>query len=362
MYYSLPLWTDLCLKLAQTAAGLVNVRWEHIGDHELFQRIEFASGIYKGHYIIIAGGNRGNGIELKSAGIYDIDSGRHTELPDLPENFNSSYCGGAVLNNYFYVYCLYFKESMYRINLSKRQRWESVAGYLNENMKVIPMNDKIFSLSGYQNTMYNPSTKHWVGLPLMNTPRQDFSLASLEGKIYAIGGHKLNEKKKLSSIEIFDSFSGTWHSGVSLPQSLAHVVAFVVEKWIIVAGGQDENDKAINYPLIFDTERQKWFRSTESLPSPRLYHALITTDEKVISIGGCPDNRNSIFSLETMSKRCLIPNLTTSDQLIKLRRLLEDERATIIHDEKLNEGDKIVQKAVANLPDELFMHVLSFSI
>ena len=81
--------------------------WKHVCHHELFERVEFAMASYKDRYIIIAGGNKGKrehhsrtiqaesgSSGLKSAGIYDMQAHRHTELPNLPETFHCSHCGG----------------------------------------------------------------------------------------------------------------------------------------------------------------------------------------------------------------------------------------------------------------------------
>lgn len=361
MAYLLSPWRDWCMNLVNSYSKSPNA-WKQAANHELFQRIEFAMAVHKNRYIVIAGGNNGNGEGIKSAGIYDTKAERHTELPDLPEDFQSSYCGGVVLNNYFYVYSLFFKESMYRINLSRRQRWESMPNHMNEDIRVVANERYLFALSGYQNTVYDPVSNDWAALPSMNTPRQHFAHAMVDNKIYSVGGYKLNQKEQLSSVEVFDINTQTWSETAPLPNPLAHAAASVVGKWIIVTGGRDENDNMPSHSYIFDTQRQQWIKNDMGLSSPRQYHGCVTIGEEIISVGGCSDqDRNTIFSMESINKRHLIPNLAMIDQMVQLRQLVDEERA-VVNTRKITDEDKAVQEIVTSLPDDVFRHVASFSI
>lgn len=362
MAYLLSPWKDWCMNLVNTYTNSTSNAWKQVGDHELFQRIEFAMAVHKNRYIIIAGGNRGDGVGIKSAGIYDIKSDRHTELPDLPEDFQSSYCGGVVLNNYFYVYSLFFKEAMYRINLSRRQKWENMTSHTNEDIRVIASERNLYALSGYQNTIYDPISNEWGALPPMNTPRQHFAHAMVDNKIYTIGGYSMNQKEQLSSVEVFDTATHTWSTTAPLPNPLAHAAASVVGKWIVVTGGRDENDNMPSHSFIFDTQRQQWIKNDMGLSSPRQYHGCVTIGEEIICVGGCSEqDRNTIFSMESINKRHLIPNLAIVEQLVQLRKLVEDDRA-VINTRKITDEDKAVQEIVTSLPDDLFRQVASFAI
>ena len=362
MAYLLSPWKDWCQNLVNSYTNSTSNAWKQVSEHDLFQRVEFAMAVHKDRYIIIAGGNRGDGEGIKSAGLYDIKADRHTELPDLPEDFNSSYCGGVILNNYFYVYSLFFKESMYRINLSRRQRWENVTSHMNEDIRVIAHNNNLYAVSGYQNTIYDSILNEWAVLPPMITPRQHFAHALVEDKIYTVGGYNMNEKDQTSTVEVFDTKSQSWSQAPPLPNPLAHASTSVVGKWIIVTGGRDESDHVLSKSFIFDTQRQQWIEGDMGLSTPRQYHGCVTIGEEIISVGGCSDqDRNTIYSMESINKRHLIPNLAMVDQLVQLRKLVDDDRA-YVNSRSITVEDKTVQEIVTSLPDEVFRHVASFSL
>lgn len=364
MSFFLSPWKEWCVDFVSSyTTTTMSHSWKKICEHELFQRIEFAIAVHRDRYVIIAGGNRGDGVGIKSSGIYDLKTDRHTELPDLPEDFHSNYCGGVVLNNYYYVYSLFFKEAMYRINLSKRQRWEKVASHMNEDIRVVANNRRLFALSGYQNTTYDQATDTWSALPPMKTPRQHFACTMVEDKIYTIGGCKLNESEKISSVEVFDLLSQSWTSAPPLPNPLAYASATATGKWIIVTGGRNENDEMLNCTYFFDLVRQKWIESDTSLSSPRQHHRVVIVGEEVVTVGGCSDEeRSSIFSIETINKRHLIPNLDTIDELLRLRKLVDQERATPRLHKRKNVEMACVQDIVTSVPDDVFRHISSFTI
>ena len=52
---------------------------------------------------------------------------------------------------------------------------------------------------------YDPNTNTWSQMANMNIARASHSLVSLDGRLYAIGGHQVER-----SVEVYDPGSNTW--------------------------------------------------------------------------------------------------------------------------------------------------------
>jgi len=86
----------------------------------------------------------------------------------------------------------------------------------------------------------NPATGTWTPRADMTTPRSEFTCATVNGILYAIGGRGLSSTA-LSTVESYDPATDQWATLASMPTARADLCSAVVNGKIFVFGGQDGN-------------------------------------------------------------------------------------------------------------------------
>ena len=77
---------------------------------------------------------------------------------------------------------------------------------------------------------------HQISLPTMNSGRSWFAMVIIQNKLYSLGGSET--ENTMETIEL--NATGTWKQQ-SMPFSVSHHCAVVLDNNIIVIGGRDEN-------------------------------------------------------------------------------------------------------------------------
>ena len=145
----------------------------------------------------------------------------------------------------------------------------------------------------------------------------------------------------------------------------------VFERWIVVAGGRKrrrKNGRASRYCFVFDTFKKKWIQSNVLLKTSRNSHGSIFSvgagagagGSQLVSIGEV--NLNSVLMME---RQCLISNWNIIEYFVLLRRLVDDRREIVVHnnDESLDSDDNIVVvKLMTYLNMDTFRHTVFFLI
>lgn len=147
---------------------------------------------------------------------------------------------------------------------------------------VVAVDDKIYAIGGtstapfiYQvenllsiNEEYDPKTDTWTIKPSVPTPRAYFGVASIENKIYCIGGIVGVEKEEIGSImhtfsvhsaitEVYDTGSETWETKASMPTIESRFEANAVNGKIYAIGS--------HFTYVYDPATDSW---TEKTPFP----------------------------------------------------------------------------------------------
>lgn len=73
---------------------------------------------------------------------------------------------------------------------------------------------------------YNPSIGSWVVTEAMSTVRSRVGVASLHGRLYAIGGYNGNER--LATVEAYDSSTNKWSMVASMSRKRRFVFNYVL--------------------------------------------------------------------------------------------------------------------------------------
>ena len=137
------------------------------------------------------------------------------------------------------------------------------------------VDDKIFAIGGRNevsryldiNEMYDPATNTWVKKAPMPTPRNSFAIAVYENKIYVIGGAIYlpngNGASEFCSInQVYDPATDTWETKASMPTPRSALVASVVDGKIYLMGGVQITQSYPNYYStmneVYDPETDTW--------------------------------------------------------------------------------------------------------
>ncbi len=128
----------------------------------------------------------------------------------------------------------------------------------------------------------------WKTAAPMINPRNHLAGASLNGKIYAIGGqHLWDENNPVSEVDVYSPKTSRWTKVASMPEGRSHISSstLVVDGRIIVIGGATNGFDSLASVIDYDPATDKWGKLS-SLPTP-----LATTvagyfnDEFVVATG-----------------------------------------------------------------------------
>ena len=140
-----------------------------------------------------------------------------------------------------------------------------------------------------------PDQGAWRTAAPMPSKRTEVAAATLDGKIYVVGGF---EKPSLGnvlnfaitpSVEVYDPVTDRWASKASLPVGLHHVGIGVVGGRFYVIGGYTKSAFSVWNPVAtvyaYDPATDSW---TERAPMPTARGALSVTEHegKLYAIGG----------------------------------------------------------------------------
>ncbi|XP_038079224.1 kelch-like protein 9 [Patiria miniata] len=129
---------------------------------------------------------------------------------------------------------------------------------------------------------YDPRFNTWLQMCPMQQRRAFFSLVSLAGKLYALGGK--NEQGSLASMEAYNPNKNTWDYVQHLPEAMyAHAGCVVGDKLYISGGFTNHNfSKAM---FEYDAQRDEWMPRC-AMNVPRGFHMACTADDQMYAMGG----------------------------------------------------------------------------
>jgi N-acetylneuraminic acid mutarotase len=96
-------------------------------------------------------------------------------------------------------------------------------------------------------------TNRWTELAPMRYPRGGHSLVAAQGKLYAVGGN--TALANVGPVEAYDPASNSWTVVTSLPDPRNHLMGFVVDAEICVAGGRTPTTARVD---CFDVTKNTW--------------------------------------------------------------------------------------------------------
>ena len=138
---------------------------------------------------------------------------------------------------------------------------------------------------------YNPTTNTWTTGTEMPTGG-GLGLPSggiIDGKIYVIGGFENDSFVPIATVRIYDSATDTWTTGTDMPTARGVFSTSVVDGQIYAIGGSDggssNNFLGISSVEVYDSMTGTW--TTESdMPTPRARLSTSAVNGTIYAIGG----------------------------------------------------------------------------
>lgn len=126
----------------------------------------------------------------------------------------------------------------------------------------------------------------WAPAGALQTPRDDFVTAVVDGEIWVLGGMTGDRGNRLTSIEVYDPSTQVWTtSDVEMPVGLASFEGAAVGDRIFVFGGLDASSRPTDFSAVLDTSTGTW-RRLSPLPHARYAHTVTLHEGRIHVIGG----------------------------------------------------------------------------
>jgi len=164
------------------------------------------------------------------------------------------------------------------------------------------VNGKIYAIGGSKTLLaenlcglsvveeYDPMLDKWTKKTDMPTPRQRLGSASVNGKIYAVGGENPGDPKGIfSTVEEYDPATDTWtRKADMLTRRSAEPSEFIISAngRIYAIGGHNLQQDPLSTVEEYDVSKNTWTMKA-SMPRERVQFATSEVNGKIYVIGGC---------------------------------------------------------------------------
>ncbi|MFQ6041883.1 MAG: kelch repeat-containing protein [Candidatus Poribacteria bacterium] len=254
------------------------------------------------------------GLSCISALAWGQDTGFWTTLSPMPtarEGVAAAVVGGEVyaIGGYEYDNLGTFRTILATVEKYKptADNWQSIKPMPSARayLAAATVNDKIYAIGGWYAEwdgsewvnkqvlstveVYDPVTKSWNVAADMQTPRSGFAVAVANNKIYAIGGWNPGNRV-LSTIEVYDPATDTWSAVAPMPTARAYLTAAAVNNRIYAIGGYVINpatglEESSSIVEMYDPVSNTW-STVVSMPTARDRLAAAAVNDRIYAIGG----------------------------------------------------------------------------
>ncbi|XP_059162191.1 kelch-like protein 28 [Physella acuta] len=131
--------------------------------------------------------------------------------------------------------------------------------------------------------MYDNDHNKWIQKAPMLFPKSNFTLASVDNKIYSFGGLTLNQHPT-EIVETYDIEKNQWNYVGMMPTTLVDLSSVVYRGEIYLLGGRT-GVGAHNIVMKFDPRKNEW-TSLAGMPTPRFNFGACVIDNEILVAGG----------------------------------------------------------------------------
>ncbi|XP_043231465.1 kelch-like protein 18 isoform X2 [Amphibalanus amphitrite] len=161
--------------------------------------------------------------------------------------------------------------------------------------------------------VFHPVTGLWTMAERMSGTRSRVGVATLDGRLYAIGG--FNGRDRLATVEVFDPRAGTWEQATPMNYRRSALGAVALNKDIYVCGGYD-GSTSLSSVERYDVQLNRW-TPVASMIRQRSAAGVVAFEGKIFVLGGhdglsifetveCYDPQKGLWSSgpSMLTKRC----------------------------------------------------------
>jgi len=160
-------------------------------------------------------------------------------------------------------------------------------------LQAVVVDNRIYAIGGYgQNPavnngaigtveVYDPLSDTWTAQASMPTPRHNFAVSVVDGKIYTIGGQ--GYAPFVPDVEVYDPAANTWSSRTAMPTARLGATASVINGGVYVIGGQAETQ--LTTVERYDPVSDEW-TAVAAMPTERAQLSSVVLNNKIYAIGG----------------------------------------------------------------------------
>ncbi len=138
---------------------------------------------------------------------------------------------------------------------------------------------------------YNLAMDEWVEKPNMSTAHFNSAVASVDDKIYVIGGDSF-----LDQNEMYDPATEIWQILTPMPTARQHIKAAVVDDKIYIIGGLESWDEVSTKNEVYDPQTDTWDEMAP-IPIPKHNYSTVVYNDEIYIFGGCTQNGVDIWSM-----------------------------------------------------------------
>jgi hypothetical protein len=172
----------------------------------------------------------------------------------------------------------------------------------------VSANGRIYAVGGSNNFEYNLETNSWSQKQPMPIPMHpSFGIASCNDEIYVIGGGGTDQSGEpiyRTTNQVYNPLTDKWEIKKPMPTGRDHVLAASVNGKIYVIGGVNRDSGLRDSPTlvneVYDPAIDSW-STKQSAPFPVNYGTCSVVGKQIYFIGGQADNGtlNQIYDTET---------------------------------------------------------------
>ncbi|CAG4909893.1 unnamed protein product [Colias eurytheme] len=196
--------------------------------------------------------------------------------------------------------------SALKFDLHKRE-WEELApmGIARIQPGVATLGGRVYAVGGEQGSqilangeVYDPQTDKWSDIAPMKEARCEFGLTAWNGNLYAFGGWVGSDMG--SSVEVYDPVSDEWTLVGHMPEPRFGMGVVTFEGLIYVVGGCTHTWRHTQDLLCYHPASRKW-QTLKPMRNARSQAAAVVLDNYLYVIGGNAPRRTVLATVERYS-------------------------------------------------------------
>lgn len=262
------------------SASMVEQGWSIAAAKANVPRTEVSAALYQGKVYVVGGFDEA-GQPVNTVEIFDPQTDSWSQGPALPNAVHHT--SAVVLGGQLYVIGgltgTDFKPTnkVYVYDGTSWTEGPALPQPLGAQGAAILSADRLYVAGGTQANGTSTGAVYSLGVdetewqvePSMSVPRNHLTMASVDGKLYAIGGRD-SDTMTLQTVEIYDPVTKKWQTGADMPTGRSGLASAVLAGKIYVFGGES-TEKTFNEAEEYNPVNGTW---REITPMPEARHGL----------------------------------------------------------------------------------------